>query len=559
MNGRIWKCFSTGHLLSLVFSGLILGLADDGVRAEDAGTLERLVRPTVGDAAPPAPPPTPQIHVDTVNVTGNTRIGSDEIHAVIDPLIPQAGEEATLVQLQKIADTITDLYHAQGYALAKAYLPEQEIQGGVLQIAVREGTIGSVTIEGNQFYSSQFIQKHLSRFQDKKAVHDKSLERSMLILNEYSDLKAKGVLRAGSVPETTDMVVQVQDTRPLHVKLDYNNSGSKVVGKHRYGLELYGGNLLGDGSTFSLRSVLGSESPRKPYWSGSLGIPVGAHGTRVNLVYSRGNFDIGGALAVLDITAKTTAWGVAVTHPFIKGRRASLTGEIGIAGEESRQLLFGSIPFSEDRTSVIHVGLHHDSMDTTGRNLAAVSFYRGLGDALGGMERDAPRPSRFGANNSFEKGTLEVMRLQRVTDSLSLTMRGVGQLSSDTLVVGEQFSLGGPNSVRGYRNGEFLSDNGYSLHAEAQIAPFNDKGFFQAAIFVDQGEGYSKRVPIGEVQRVSLSGVGFGIRLNLPYAAPTEDRQKHFSLRADVGYPLEDGLLTQEGGSTYYVSLAGWF
>lgn len=44
--------------------------------------------------------------------------------------------------------------------------------------------------------------------------------------------------------------------------------------------------------------------------------------------------------------------------------------------------------------------------------------------------------------------------------------RFVGQVASAPLMVPEQFALGGPDSVRGYQQSEFLGDYGYALASE---------------------------------------------------------------------------------------------
>jgi len=532
-----------------IFLGLLPWLASDVVSAQET----QAVAPLEAPANPAGGVPSTPTRIVSFDIQGNTLIGSDEIYAVIAPLIPtfRNGGETTLVQLQKVADAVTDLYRQRGYFLAKAYIPEQEVgAGGTLQVAVLEGAIGEVKVEGNQFYSSPFIQNHFARLQARNAVHGRSLERSLLLLNDYPDLKATGVLHAGSTPGTTDLVVQVQDRRPLHLSLDYNNFGSKLVGKHQYGLKLSGGNLLGEGSDFSLHGVVGSESAKQPYWGASWGIPVGSDGTRVNLAYSKGIFDVGGELAALGITSETETWGVAAVHPFKKSQISNLTVELGLDGKDARQFLFGSVPLSDDKTRLIRAGLNYDWMNATSKNIVAFSLSHGLGD----IRHGAPTPSRFGADNLFDKGVLQAMRFQRFTDAISLVMRGVGQVSTDALVVGEQFVLGGPNSVRGYRAGEFLGDNGYSLHAEARVAPFDDKGFFQMAFFVDQGEAFLKNAPDGVVDDVALSGAGFGLHLNLPYAPQSKNLHKNFSLRMEMGYPFRDGPITKDR-PVYYVSL----
>jgi hemolysin activation/secretion protein len=288
------------------------------------------------------------------------------------------------------------------------------------------------------------------------------------------------------------------------------------------------------------------------------GIPVDFNGTRVNVRYGSGDFDIGKQLAVLDITMRTSGLGVSVGHPLIKTRLKTLTGEVGLDMQDFRQT-FGTIPvgtsgrIKEDRLRVLYVGLDYDKQVERGRNMVRVMVRQGLGELLGGMRDGFPDASRAGADGGFLKGGLEVARFQRVTDKISLIMRGEGQAGSDTLVVGEQFSLGGPDSVRGYAVGEFLSDNGYQLNLEMRLSPLADKGLMQAVFFVDSGVGVLRRVSVGEVREGSLTGAGFGVRAHKDYLEGSKKGPIGVDFRADVGFPLEDGPVAVKSGAVFYL------
>jgi len=139
---------------------------------------------------------------------------------------------------------------------------------------------------------------------------------------------------------------------------------------------------------------------------------------------------------------------------------------------------------------------------------------------------------------------------------LSLIVRGEGQVSSNTLVVGEQFSLGGPDSVRGYAVGEYLSDMGYRLNTELRLSPLLDKGLLQAVFFVDAGVGRIQDVlpEKGEKKEGSLTGTGFGVRVHKDYSVRGKNAGPlGFDVRADVGFPLEDGPGVEEkAGAVFY-------
>ena len=105
------------------------------------------------------PSVTSKVLIKTVRITGNIVIGTAELEPIIQSYV---GKELDLSELEKIAQTITEEYQRRGYTLARAYVPEQEINNGVVEIAVLEGRVGQIDVTGNKSYSTEFIRKGFS-------------------------------------------------------------------------------------------------------------------------------------------------------------------------------------------------------------------------------------------------------------------------------------------------------------------------------------------------------------------------------------------------------------
>ncbi|MBN4078283.1 hypothetical protein JYT29_03035 [Nitrospina gracilis] len=67
----------------------------------------------------------------------------------------------------------------------------------------------------------------------KKVLSESALERVLLELNSLMRVQVKSVLRPGEFPGTTDLVLQVNETRPYTASVDVDNFGSKFTGKVR--------------------------------------------------------------------------------------------------------------------------------------------------------------------------------------------------------------------------------------------------------------------------------------------------------------------------------------
>ena len=96
--------------------------------------------PVADDAS--AAPGGPTVQVAGFTLSGNHEINDAQLLPLLDDL---KGRSVSLGELQAGAARITAYYRQQGYVLARAYLPAQEIQDGQVHIAILEGNYGQIT------------------------------------------------------------------------------------------------------------------------------------------------------------------------------------------------------------------------------------------------------------------------------------------------------------------------------------------------------------------------------------------------------------------------------
>ena len=111
-----------------------------------------------------------------------------------------------------------------------------------------------------------------------------------------------------------------------------------------------------------------------------------------------------------------------------------------------------------------------------------------------------------------------------------LLVRGNVQLSATSLLPLEQFTLGGLQSVRGYRQDLLLTDNGAFASAEVRLPVLRVHDWnavLQIAPFVDVGSTWNagRKAP----ERNSLASVGLGL---------VWQQSDRFTARLDYGIPL---------------------
>jgi len=112
-------------------------------------------------------------------------------------------------------------------------------------------------------------------------------------------------------------------------------------------------------------------------------------------------------------------------------------------------------------------------------------------------------------------GSIQWVKAVNFRKNIILATRVAAQLTKDSLLLGEQFTLGGFNSVRGYQYGYAAHDSGIVGSIEVQFPILQDPqgiGTIQLVPFFDLGTGWNNN----DIDSSNtLSSVGVGVRYQL--------------------------------------------
>ncbi|MBS2039336.1 ShlB/FhaC/HecB family hemolysin secretion/activation protein [bacterium] len=477
------------------------------------------------EEAAPATGSEKTIVVSKFNVTGNTLLSAEELQKAYQSY---EGRSLTLRELKDVARNLTALYQRNGYFLVRAYVPQQTIQDGQIELRVVEGKVGTVKVEGAENYDPEFIRERFMHSFENETFRNDRFQRAMLLLNELPDLQVKAAMSPGKEVGTTDVTLRVQDATPVHVGLDYNNYGTSATGENRVGLSFEAGNVLQQADQITLRGVLGFPSRQNSFYQINYQTPINQDGTSLNFGYANGAFAVSQGLgAILDVRGNADIFTLALSHPLERQLEFSSNLGLAVSHKYIRNNFFGGQqPFSRDEYNSARLTYQADWRALDGRTLLQAAYTQGLG----GTGASDPLVSRSGASGGFGKFNLDLARVQNLDHGLYALFRASGQYATQPLYVAEQMAVGGPDTVRGYAQAELLGDNAYVLGAELRWSPIpDDLDAFQVCTFIDHGGVGLRRALPGDLSNGShLTGAGFGFRFGVDHA----------TLRLDLGFPL---------------------
>ncbi|MDR7151378.1 hemolysin activation/secretion protein [Hydrogenophaga palleronii] len=453
-----------------------------------------------------------KIMVNRLQVTGATVYLEAELLALTGF---RPGSELSLADLRVMAQKITDRYRSQGYFLAQAYLPAQEIKDGVVAIAVIEGQFGKIDVRNKSTLSDAQIQRQLEGLNSGDTILIAPIESRLLRLSDTPGVKVSSTLTPGASLGTSDLIVDVVPGKRVSGSIDADNAGNRYTGEYRVGATLNLNNPAGLGDVASLRAL--TSGPGLTYARASYQVPVGR--ATVGVAYSWLNYELGKEFAFAQATGTARIASVYGTYPLIRTRNTHLHAGLAFDAKtfQDKRPLNPDMPVEDKKAQVLMASLRGEHRDQLGRGgVTGFSLTWSTGNidlqTPGLVLADAPVQS----NGHFNKLGLHASRLQSVTDTVSLYAGVSGQLASKNLDASEKMGLGGMYGVRAYPEGEAYADQGYMATLEARVRlpkPDQLPGQLHLIGFVDTGSVTINKNPWSHAtpNTRTLHGAGVGV------------------------------------------------
>jgi len=481
-----------------------------------------------------------------VSVAEGAVMDTDAFTALMAPYL---GRPVTLDLLNEIVRKTVLYFREHDRPLVDVVVPEQKIASGTVQMVVVQFTAGSITTEGNEWFSDDLL---LSAVRTGRGdpISGQSLLDDVNWLNENPFRRTDLVYQRGADPGESDIVLRTRDRLPLRVFGGYENTGTKTTSENRVLAGFNWGNALGLGHLMSYQYTTSPDAFLHPgdgrYTAHALTyqVPLPWRDTLTLMgSHSRSLPKLGGTLNQVGESAQISAR-YALRLPKFDTVTHSL--EFGADFKRTNNdLEFGGVSVSSGFTEVIQgvVGYSATRSDALGGTGLAVNLFYSPGGLSDDNTTAAFRPSPTHLGRSYADARYAYLRasLQRRTDlpeDFAWVARVQGQWASTNLLSSEQLGAGGVDSVRGYGEREANGDQGFlvtnELHAPTLspaallgLGSAEDDGL-QLYGFWDYGRVSEKRPLAGAKNVWTLSSVGLGLRYQMPYG----------TLRLDWGHAM---------------------
>ncbi len=483
----------------------------------DAGTLLQNIEkerqtPLPAQSAPQfLPPPAMQaIQGDTVVVkafkfAGNTLMTAAQLETVLAGFLNRPLDFNTL---KNTAVEVANAYRQAGW-IVRVYLPQQDIQDGVVTIQIVEAVFGAVRFEGNATHVSQDQIKALVETAQPTgaALNSAALDRSLLLADDLPGTSSTGRLIEGQNQAETDLTLAIADTPRFAGDVGLDNTGSRSTGESRLTASLVVDSPAGWGDQ-AIANFIHTEG--SDYLRAAYTLPVGSDGWRVGLNASHLSYEV---LTLGPADGSSSTLGLEARYPLLRSRLRNVYLQTSYDAKNFDNHAAGVL-VSQYKTQALSLSLFGNLFDNWqggGANNGFLTLVSGKVDLAGSPNEVADADSTQTAG-SFRKWRYGVSRQQVITDSTSVYASLSGQMASKNLDSSEKFYLGGAYGVRAYPASEGGGSEGQLLNLELRtrlLDNFNLTGFYDiGSVTVNQNNDITGAAALNNF---SLKGVGVSL------------------------------------------------
>ncbi len=422
------------------------------------------------------------------------------------------GTSMTLAQLRAVAAKIADYYRQHGYFLARAFLPPQDVKGGVVTIAVLEGRYAGVTLRNRSAVADSVAHGLLDGLEPGDSVLIGPLETRLLLLSDLPAVRVKSTLVPGAAVGSTELMVDLEPGPRVNGSIDADNHGNRYTGKGRIGASVNVNQLSGYGDVLSLRAMTSAKGLNY----GRLAYQMQARRTTAGVAYARMVYELGEDFAALDAHGTADIASLFASYPLARSRNANLVARLNFDHKTLRDRQDVAATVLDKKARVLTASMSGELRDQAGGggvnsfvlawNWGKLDIESPLALALDGISART--------NGNYGKLGYSLSRSQNLAPGLSLYGAINGQSASKNLDASEKMGLGGARAVRAYPEGEAYADNAAvaTLELKKSLAASNLPGQLQAIAFIDAGRAtIDKSAWSAGRNHRRLSGAGIGL------------------------------------------------
>lgn len=454
----------------------------------------------------------PRMQLGDIRYNESAFIDDDTLWEITDEYL---GRPVSFADLNGMLERINAIYASRGIITARAIIPPQRIEDGILEVQLVEGRLGRLEVEGAEYTREDYLTRTLP-LEPGEVLDLPALRDAVTYFNRVNNVNMRANLGRGEEFGETDVLIRAVEPPRFQGQVFADNNSTESTGEEQLGVYGIWNGPFGRDDQLTLYAT-GSEGTRNAFVSYRL--PVNERGGRITFAGAYNTLEIvESGFAGLDITGSSSELSISLDQPFVRRDSWWLDAYARLSRAESTTEIDNQVDLSDNTVDRLSVG---------GR-------LRGFGQGVQWSLRQGVAGGEV-TENIFDNdedfwlldGDLD-LSVQLPWNLLTRFAGGWQYTTDEDLPSSVQFQTGGVSTVRGYPVSAVSGGRGAYANLELHwqfrrnLTPF---------VFTDGGyvDGIS---PSSE----TISSVGLGV--NWRYSA--------FSLQFIGAHTLDEVLPEQD-------------
>ena len=149
-----------------------------------------------------------------------------------------SGRNLAVNDLQQLTKALSVYYRKQGYPVATAFLPRQDIVAGIVTIKVFPGVLDKLRVKNSTSLEDRFVEGFLKNLYAGMQLRSDILEMTLNNLNALPGVQAKGILEPGDKIGSSSLTIVLGASPIVEGAVYTDNYGGKYSGRYRYGMQV---------------------------------------------------------------------------------------------------------------------------------------------------------------------------------------------------------------------------------------------------------------------------------------------------------------------------------
>ncbi len=460
-----------------------------------------------------------EILLKGIEFDGNTVFSDAELLELVKDRI---GKKVSIEELEGVRKTISKHYFDQRYVNSGAVIDEQDLAAGVLKIRIVEGRLNDVNVMNKGgWLRTDYLDKRIHREVGKPLNLDDLKLALELIRRDDKIRKINTALVPTDQLGESNLDMIVTENKVFDAGVGVSNRRPPSVGAEEAEVFLGTKNLtsLGDALranyTFTQEGMEEVDFGDAGNYSVFYSLPLTRWDTTLELGLTQSDYAIlEEPFDALDIESDTRMYAVALRQPIYRDFQHEFS--VTLKGEHRRS----EVLVSGERFS-ISPGSVDGQTRITALRISPEYVYRSQERVIA-----ARTTLSFGLDeldpimtSDYDRKYLTWLTQASWVESVSsndmlFIVKLFHQYTDQSVVSMEQFSLGGMNTIRGYRENQLIRDNAVVISPELRIPVYKDrygKALVYLIPFFDYGVGWNTDGPRG---RETIYSAGLGVTYN---------------------------------------------